>query len=190
MAEKNWVKDNPLIAVFWHGRLLMMLKAWLSRDDQAFNMLISNHSDGTFIAKAAEAFGFKWVVGSSNRQGAKAVRNILAVLEKGEVVGMTPDGPRGPRYVSKISPVTIARMADVDIFPSTFSVKRGFFLKSWDRFLLPLPFNRGVFVYGDPVIVRGSPKSDEELRIELENKLKEINDLADEMCGWPKGSAA
>ncbi len=179
--EKAWKNNTPLVGVFWHSRLLMILKLWKGHK---LHMLISNHSDGAFIAKATQAFGYGWVVGSSSRQGAKAVRNMLDVLEDGHSIAITPDGPRGPRYTAKESPITIARMAGVDIYPVTFSAKRGIFLRSWDRFFLPFPFNKGVFVYADPVRVSQSKKSDEDLRQELEDKLNDITRKADELCGW------
>lgn len=179
--EKAWEKDIPLVGTFWHSRLLMILKLWKGHK---LHMLISSHSDGAFIAKATQAFGYGWIVGSSNRQGAKAVRNMLDVIEAGNSIAITPDGPRGPRYTAKESPVTIARMAGVDIYPVTFSAKRGIFFRSWDRFFLPFPFNKGVFVYADPVRVSQSNKSDAELCKELEDKLNSITRKADEICGW------
>ena len=176
-----WENDTPIMGVFWHGRLLMMLQSWRGR--KRFNMLISNHSDGSIIAKATTSFGFGWVAGSSNRQAAKAVRKLVDVLKKGECAGITPDGPRGPKYKAKVSSIAVARLANVDIHPVTFSAKRGIFARSWDRFFVPFPFNSGVFVCAEPVRVAGSNRSDEELRQELEDKLNAITRRADELCG-------
>lgn len=183
-AEKAWGRNVPFLGVFWHSRLLMTLKIWKGHKGQKAHVLISSHSDGAFIAKAAQAFGYEWLAGSTNRQGAKAVRNILDVLENGDSIAITPDGPRGPRYTAKENLITIARMAGVDIYPVAYSAKRGIFLRSWDRFFLPFPFNKGVFVYTAPVLVSQSQRSDDDLKQELVDKLNAVTREADELCGW------
>ncbi len=79
---------------------------------------------------------------------------MLQALKAGESVGITPDGPRGPRM--RVGPggvVTLSRLAGVPVVPVSFSAKRAFWLKSWDRFLVAWPFGRGVFVWGEPISV-------------------------------------
>ena len=183
-ADKAWGKGIPFLGVFWHSRLLMTLKIWRGQKGHKVHVLISNHSDGAFIAKAARAFGYEWLAGSTNRQGAKAVRNILDVLADGDSIAITPDGPRGPRYTAQDNLISIARKAGVDIYPVAYSAKRGIFLRSWDRFFLPFPFNKGVFVYAEPVLVSQSQRSDNELSQELVDKLNAVTREADKLCGW------
>ena len=61
------------------------------------HILISQSRDGRFIAAVVRRFGINVAVGSSSRGGAVAVRGLLALLKQGCHVGITPDGPRGPR---------------------------------------------------------------------------------------------
>ncbi len=179
--DPYWCQNKPVIACFWHGRLLMMFKAWFGF--HKLHMLISSHPDGEIIARTTQNFGYGWVAGSSTRGGRKALLNIVKTLKRGESAGITPDGPRGPRYYASLGVIQMARLGGAGIMPISYSSTRGFSMKSWDRFFLPLPFGKGVIMYGPMIEVAGSPKSDEQLRQELENSLKDLTRKADLYCG-------
>lgn len=179
--DPYWEQNKPVVACFWHGRLLMMFKSWFGY--HKLHMLISSHPDGQIIARTTQHFGYGWIAGSSNREGRKAVLNILKTLKRGDSVGVTPDGPRGPRDQASLGVIQMARLGNVAILPISYSSTRGIFMKSWDRFFLPFPFGRGVFIYGPMIEVSGASRSDEELRQELENSLKALTRKADLYCG-------
>ena len=52
---------------------------------------------------------------------------------------------------------------------------------SWDRFLVPLPFSRGLFVYGDPIEVPAHADAEtmERSRLALEQSLDSVTERAD-----------
>ena len=148
-------------------------------------MLISAHRDGQIITKSIGHHGIKTIVGSTSKGGSQALRSIMKVLESGHSIVITPDGPRGPRF--KVNPglIAIARMAKVDIVPGTFSTQRRVVWKSWDRLIFPLPFGRGVFVFGKPIVYAALKDKDatEDLTLELEQRLNDISKQADALCG-------
>lgn len=181
--DPYWKTNKPIIACFWHGRLLMMFKSWFGH--HKLHMLISSHPDGQIIARTTQQFGYGWVAGSSNKEGRKAVVNILKILKNGESVGVTPDGPRGPCYQASLGIIQMARLGKADLLPLSYSSRRGIFMKSWDRFFLPLPFSKGVFIYGPIIKASTSSKNDEELRQQLEASLKNLTQKADLYCGHP-----
>ena len=109
--------------------------------------------------------------------------SMIRALKEKKSIGITPDGPRGPRYQVHPSIIQMARLGEAVVFPVSYSSTRGKFMGSWDRFFLPLPFGKGVIMYGAPIEVIGSSKSDEELRLELEDALKELTRQADAYCG-------
>ncbi|MBO6809294.1 lysophospholipid acyltransferase family protein [Thalassospira sp.] len=181
-------EGKPFIVAFWHQRLLMMPYTWRSvGGDRPFNMLISSHRDGEIISRTIARFDIKTIAGSTGKGkgGAAALRQILKALKAGEVVGITPDGPRGPRMRASDGIIQAARMAGVPIFPLTYSASNRKVIQSWDRFILPLPFSRGVFHWGDPIFV--DRKLDEEgmeaKRVELENALTELTQKTDQSLG-------
>ena len=78
-------------------------------------------------------------------------------------MAFTPDGPRGPRHVVQPGVIQAARLARIPIIPVAFGASRSRRLRSWDRFLVPLPLARGLFVYGDPIEV---PRDADEAALE------------------------
>jgi lysophospholipid acyltransferase (LPLAT)-like uncharacterized protein len=73
--ESLWNSDRPIKVCFWHARLMMMPFAWTRA--QSFNMLISSHADGQFIAGTVSWLGIQTVAGSSRRGGAVALARLV-----------------------------------------------------------------------------------------------------------------
>ena len=178
-----WNKGKPFILVFWHGRLLMMPYSW--RHGQRIHLLISQHRDGQMLAHFVKPYGFETITGSTSKGGAAALRKLVKVLREGDCVGITPDGPRGPRMRVSEGIISLARLTGVPILPATYSVDRGKTLSSWDRFLLAAPFSRGVIIWGNPVYVNRDSGSEalEKMRKELEKQMNTITREADESVG-------
>jgi lysophospholipid acyltransferase (LPLAT)-like uncharacterized protein len=179
-AEAAWATGRPFILAFWHGRLLMMPYAW--RRGIAMNMLISTHRDGELIAGTIRYFRLGSVRGSSRRDGAAALRAMLKALRAGECVGITPDGPRGPRMHASEGVVGIAKLAGVPVIPAAFATSRRVLLRTWDRFALALPFSRGVFVWGEPIRVDRHEDTGAALG-RIEAALNAVTAEADRMVG-------
>jgi lysophospholipid acyltransferase (LPLAT)-like uncharacterized protein len=182
-----WDQGRPFILAFWHGRILMMPKSW--RRSVPINMLISHHRDGQLIARTVAHFGIRWVAGSTGKGGTAALRTMLKALKAGECVGITPDGPRGPRMRASAGVVNVARLSGCPVVPATFSATPGKVLGSWDRFLVPLPFSRGVFVWGAPVEVAKDADEDTARR-SIEDGLNAITREADRRLGRTPVEAA
>ena len=149
-VKPYWIDRKPLLVCFWHNRLMMTCFAWQS-PTQSFHMLISSHPDGQYIAQIVEHYGIFTIPGSSSKGGTQALRKLLRVLKEGHAVGITPDGPRGPRFEVSDGIVQMARLSGADIIPVTFAVSRRRVLNTWDRLVLALPFGRGVLMYGQPI---------------------------------------
>lgn len=181
ILERYWKNQKPFIACFWHNRLLMQTYFWES--STPFHMVISAHRDGRLIAKTISHFGIKTIVGSSSRGGTQALREILAALKQGECVGITPDGPRGPRFIAREGIVQIARLANLDIVPCAYSTSRRKVWNSWDRFVFALPFGRGAMVVGEPIKPPRSKEEFEKVRQLVEKGLQDVSDRADALCG-------
>jgi lysophospholipid acyltransferase (LPLAT)-like uncharacterized protein len=173
--------QKPFIFCFWHGRLGMMVYAWTWKD-RPFHMLMSAHRDGRLISQTIAYFGIAAIVGSTRRGGAQALRSLLKALRAGDTIGITPDGPRGPCQVASPGVITIAKLAQADMVPVTFSTSRRIRLKTWDRFHMPLPFSRGVFLWGEPVPPpsENDPSEIEAARQRLEAALTDLQDKADD----------
>ena len=177
-------EGRTFIVAFWHGRLLMMPKAW--HQLAPFYMLISAHRDGRIIAGAMTYFGIGTIAGSTRRGGSSALRAMLKQLNEGAAIGITPDGPRGPAMTVSIGIVNIARIAGVPIVPVTYATSRRRELATWDRFQLALPFGRGVFLFGEPIEIAAELDEAglEGMRELLETRMLEMDREADRLVGY------
>jgi len=133
------------------------------------------------IGRALERFGYHAILGSTSRKGFAAFKQMLRATLDGSDIAITPDGPRGPRGQVQIGVIELAKLTGRPVVPLTFSASRKKLFNTWDQFLLPWPFSKGVFVWGDPLMV--DPKGDrahlEERRALLEKRLNELTEEAD-----------
>ena len=179
----------PSIVAFWHGRMFLLPFA-LKEYAPKVAILISRHRDGELIARVVEKLGFKTVRGSTGpgKGGEKAFLEMLKLLEKGYVVAITPDGPRGPREVAKPGIAKLALKSGLPVYPLTFSAKSSLKLNSWDKFLIPYPFSKCKVILGEPINPEDfmNHNSEEELRKTIEFKLKQLTEKADREVLWKK----
>ncbi len=130
--------ETQFMYAFWHGRMLPLI---FSHKFQGINVLISEHRDGEYVARAIKRFGFATIRGSSSKGGLKALRKIVQSLSKGErCFAIASDGPTGPRFKVKKGTAFIAKAANVPVYPVGVRVDQAIHLSSWDDFIIPLPF--------------------------------------------------
>ncbi len=175
-------KNQPVIAAFWHQRLIMM--PFLRRQER-FSMLISQHRDGELIARTVQRFGVGSIRGSTTRGGLAAIRGMVRAMQEGNSIAITPDGPQGPKHTVQAGIMELARLTGAPILPVTYSASRRKVFQSWDRFNLPFPFSRVVYVWGEPLWVSRDTSREglEEKRLLLERRLKQITEEADRIFG-------
>lgn len=143
-----WRRGEHLILAFWHDQLLLMVKGYRGPGSK---ILISASKDGELIARVMRYFGQQAVRGSSSRGGRAAFKELVALSREKVDLVITPDGPKGPRHELKDGLVQLARLSGRPVVPMAFVCSRGHRFNSWDRFLLPYPFGRGVFAFGEPL---------------------------------------
>lgn len=143
----------PVIFALWHGELLPLL--WQHRGE-GVHVLISEHRDGEVVARMAERLGFRTVRGSTTRGGGRALLTLARLLQEGGEIAITPDGPRGPARRWAPGALVAAQRAGTPIVTVAVSVDRAWRLRSWDRFLIPMPFARITVAYGEPTRVAGA----------------------------------
>jgi lysophospholipid acyltransferase (LPLAT)-like uncharacterized protein len=165
-----------VILAFWHAQQLMIPSGYRGT---GAHVLISQHGDGEIIARIIARFGHQAVRGSSTRGGAGALRALIKLGRAGKDLVVTPDGPKGPRQVAKLGVIQLAKATGLPIVPLAFACSTKQRFSSWDHFMVPYPFSRGLFLYGKPMFV--SPEGDD-LALEADRLLleTELNRLTDE----------
>lgn len=174
---------EPLIGAIWHNRLMLVGKTWPR--GKPLGMVFSAHRDGQLLADVYADRITHPILGSTRRNPASALKGMLRTLKDGVSVGITPDGPRGPRMRCHPGLVQAARISGVPIVPAAWSTRYRFVAGSWDRFVLGLPFGRGVVIYGDPIHV---PRDLDEAGVidmleRVEAAITQVTDEADRLMG-------
>lgn len=174
--------EHPAIFCFWHGRMIM--HPFMKPRGRTIQVLVSHHNDGALITATMRWFGIGSVRGSRKLGGAQAVRELMAITERGGNIAITPDGPRGPFQQCAPGAAFVACKTGYPLVPTSFSATRYWRFRSWDRFMLPKPFGRIVFVAHAPIIARGEDAAAQaETTATLETSLAEATAEADADCG-------
>ncbi len=153
---KNILK-SPVIMCFWHNRILGITLAFLrhypGKTRKGVNVLTSASRDGEILAQLVGQFGMDAVRGSSSRRGSRALRELIELIENGCDIAITPDGPRGPRYSFGPGAISLAQLTAAPIAPVHAKFTRCLRMKTWDGFIIPLPFSKVSVTVDDPIHV-------------------------------------
>lgn len=157
--HKLSLSSTPLVFFLWHNRLFLAGE-WHRRfrKQRTCYGLISASRDGAWLETFYGWAGILPVRGSQNRRSAQSVRELIRVVRKGNDVGITPDGSRGPLYQAKPGAIALARITKSPICLLSFKYSGHWVLKSWDRFVVPFPFSK-VRVYSEILSVEQIFKS-------------------------------
>lgn len=126
---------RPGVLGLWHRDLLASTACFKNKD---VHVLISESKDGEFFAKLVTKLGYK-VTRGSDSHGALNVRHLLRTLKEDGFVGMALDGPRGPALEVKPGSYWLAETANRPLWLIEPHYGPHFSLKSWDKFIVPLP---------------------------------------------------
>ena len=174
-------RKNVILA-FWHGRIFMATYRFRGR---GIVVMISRNRDGEYIARIIKRFGYGVARGSSSKGSHTATVEILRAVKGGRDVGLSIDGPRGPRYVAKPGAAYLARKSGNPVVPFSISVDKKWMMKSWDHFQVPKPFSRAVVLIGNPVYVHESASEEEVGMAEaaIQSSLEKLRDRGDSWWG-------
>ena len=175
--EARYLSANPgkgLLYASWHRGLLFVVYWYRNRNVVS---IASASEDGELAAQAARRFGWITARGSSSRGGRKAFREMEGYVNKGYKGGLVADAPRGPRFVSKLGIIYLAKRTGIPIIPVIWSADRYWKLNSWDRMIIPKPFARIVALFDDDYLqVPGdaSRQDCEDYRQQLDDRLNRL----------------
>ncbi|HZD48682.1 MAG TPA: lysophospholipid acyltransferase family protein [Silvibacterium sp.] len=174
-------RATPGIYCFWHRCALPSLLYF--RGKLRCSILVSPSFDGELIARTIEQFDFNAVRGSSSREGAAGLMGLKRTIEAGFIAVFTADGPRGPRYKSKIGAVKLAQMMQMPVGILYLLPKRAWVANSWDGFLIPKPFSQIAVAWAHKVPAPTPDAGNEELeavRLAVETALERARRLAED----------
>lgn len=178
-AEKVYAAKKQCIWAFWH-RVIIPIVWWYR--NHGVVVMNTTAFDGQWTRKVIEWLGFGTAQGSSSRGGLRGLAVMARRIDEGRDCAFTIDGPRGPRYVAKPGPVMLARKTGAPIMVFHIGVDRGTtFEKTWDHFLLPMPFARAVILFAAPIFVPkdASVELMDAKHAEMQKELERVRDVAE-----------
>ncbi len=161
---------KPVIASFWHYSIIYFF--YFVRGNRVTAM-VSASRDGEYIARLARQFGYTAARGSRNNKGVEGLKVLFRAIRSGDNCALVADGSQGPPRVAQPGAILLASRTGAPILPMVWSAERYFTIRSWDRTVIPKPFSRIDYFYGEPLLVPADLKSDaiEEYRLLLEQRL-------------------
>src|SRR6201982_2252025 len=185
-VEEVWAVKQPCIWAFWHRCIIPI--AWYGRN-RGIVIMNTTAFDGQWTRKVIEWLGFGTAQGSSSRGGLRGLAVMARRLNESLDCAFTIDGPRGPRYVAKPGPVMLARKTGCPVMVFHIGVDRGkTFTKTWDHFLLPIPFARTVILFAPPIYVPADADQDmlQAKHAEMQRGLERVRDIAESWFSLPQ----
>ena len=173
--EKTWRNHadagGKVLLCCWHQHFFSFIRYFQEYRCYSPSIMISQSSDGELIAGIARLSGWQTIRGSSSREGAKALRQMIRKLRSATLAAHIVDGPRGPAGFVKDGVVHMAKLTGASIVPAYAIPERAWYFNSWDQFCLPKPFSKVTLRFGDMISIEdaSSDKLFEEQRQRLES---------------------
>ena len=169
---------RPVIFCLWHNRLAICMHvfsrfACQRQPEPKLAAMVSASRDGALLSSILKRFKVHAVRGSSSRRGAQAVLEMVRLTKQGFDLAITPDGPRGPRYVAQLGAIWLAQLSGVPLVPVLVDFTSKWDLNSWDQFQIPKPLSRCVIRFAPHIHVpaKMSPDDFERVRLQLQHAL-------------------
>lgn len=171
--------DGGVILPFWHNRIIGGCTAPPFRPLDTV-VIVSRHFDGEIIARIMAYFGHRSVRGSTGKEGVRALGELAEDVKKGCVVGITPDGPRGPRYRAEAGVAILARYTERPVLPFITVARNRWKVPSWDALEIPKPFSEVILIFGKELRYAGDVPR---LRAEVEEEMRSLVESGEAIYG-------
>ncbi len=140
--------------------------------------VVSQSSDGEYLARLLKSLGMTTVRGSSSKGGIQALLRASSLMRReGYNCCFGVDGPRGPRHIAKPGAVILAFRSSAQIVPIRVFMKNSKRFGSWDRFQLPWPFTRVHLSWGEPYTVEAKDVSESSMTRECAKLERKLNSM-------------
>lgn len=180
--RETFDRHGRAIVAIWHESATYALYQHVGSNYHAAS---SYSFDGELAARLTHGFNVECLRGSSSRGGVDVLRQLEKALKLVDCVGLTMDGPRGPRRHAQPGLAILSARTGVPVVPLAFSVSRSWRLRTWDRMAVPKPFAKVLYAYGPPVepAERVKREAIEARRLEIETSLNGLHEALEAELG-------
>ncbi len=176
--------NGAFIPIMWHNRIAMPIFAW-GNEKALLTILVSGHKDGIFVSKSLGNLGANSISIPPKTSAAGAIKRMVKLLKSGNPIVITPDGPRGPRFIMKNGAIIASKLSKAPIILVTYSISRRKIINSWDKFIGPLPFAKGIIAFSkvQQLPIKADAKAITEYQVLLEKELVNFTNKIDQELG-------
>lgn len=164
------------ILMLWHNRLALIAEILHRYAPQfIYAAFISKSKDAEPLAILARSYKSGKAIRVPHNARHQALKKVISHLKQShEILVITPDGPRGPRYIVKPGVALAAKEADATIIPFTWKASHYWELNTWDGLMLPKPFSKIYVTLGKPIKIEKENHPLESLTQYLQQELQAL----------------
>jgi lysophospholipid acyltransferase (LPLAT)-like uncharacterized protein len=149
IIEKELTKKKTLIVLIWHHQLMGSTFSWKFKPK--LRPIATSHRDGQLSTLVQKKFGLDPLLRKKDNP-TFLIKNISKAVQNGDCIYITPDAPHGPPKKINTNIFKLCQKFDLNITILSFHTNRYFRINSWDKLKIPLPFSKGIYLWGNEII--------------------------------------
>jgi lysophospholipid acyltransferase (LPLAT)-like uncharacterized protein len=177
IIEKELTKKKTLIVLIWHHQLMGSTFSWKFKPK--LRPIATSHRDGQLSTLVQKKFGLDPLLRKKDNP-TFLIKNISKAVQNGDCIYITPDAPHGPSKKINTNIFKLCQKFDLNIAILSFHTNRYFRINSWDKLKIPLPFSKGIYLWGNEIIQSKEFKNEidfnKKISDELNKNSERIND--------------
>ena len=177
IIEKELAKKKTLIVLIWHHQLMGSTFSWKFKPK--LRPIATSHRDGQLSTLVQKKFGLDPLLRKKDNP-TFLIKNISKAVQNEDCIYITPDAPHGPPKKINTNIFKLCQKFDLNIAILSFHTNRYFRINSWDKLKIPLPFSKGIYLWGNEIIQSKEFKNEIDFNKKISNELNKnserIND--------------
>ena len=175
---KNELSNKKsLIVLIWHHQLMGSTFSWKFKSK--LRPISTSHRDGQLSTLVQKKFGLDPLLRKKDNP-TFLIKNISNAVQNGDCIYITPDAPHGPPKKINTNIYKLCQKFNLNIAILSFHTNKYFRLNSWDKLKIPLPFSKGIYLWGNEIIRPENYKNEIDFNLKITNELnknsEKIND--------------
>ena len=168
IIEKELIKKKSLIILIWHHQLMGSTFSWKFKPK--LRPIATSHRDGQLSTLVQKKFGLDPLLRKKDNP-TFLIKNISKAVQNGDCIYITPDAPHGPPKKINTSIFKLCQKYNLNIAILSFHTNKYFRINSWDKLKIPLPFSKGIYLWGNEIIHSKDFKNEKDFNKKISNEL-------------------
>ena len=163
------LKNNKsLIVLIWHNQLMGSTFSWKFKPK--LRPIATSHRDGQLSTLVQKKFGLDPLLRKKDSP-TFLIKNISKAVQNGDCIYITPDAPHGPPKKINTSIFKLCQKFNLNIAILSFHTNKYFRINSWDKLKIPLPFSKGIYLWGNEIIQSKDFQNETDFNEKISNEL-------------------